>query len=345
MMTDFSRSYSCKWRVYKVNRDTWTEEDTVAGFMSATVYRSGERTLESGSMTVDSGAVMDQGYYRLVLYATQNGTTERHDIATLYLMRGGGNIDHGSEVNDVTAVSVLYPATRRRLELGAYVPKNTNVLAYAHKLLSTACNAPVEYSGDAQLRNDYVFEPNTTFLDAAWSILETAGCCIQITGSGVVRLTKKGKTPTVPLADVPRMLFPGMSYDMEWASVPNRYVAVLGSQYAEAVNDSASSPTSTRNRGFISDPDDGIDMAPKPMAGETLSAYAMRRLKELSIVSREHTYKREYREDVYPYSEIEASADVFGIEGTAVVKEQSIECGRGIVVTEKATIGVNTWER
>ena len=73
------------------------------------------------------------------------------------------------------------------------------------------------------------------------------------------------------------------------------------------------------------------------MNGETLEAYAERRLTEESQgVARVVEYRREYWPGVVPFSLVMGRLPDAGIEGEMRVRAQKLDCGKGIVITESA---------
>ena len=58
-------------------------------------------------------------------------------------------------------------------------------------------------------------------------------------------------------------------------------------------------------------------------------------------MSEKYSYTREYAPDVYAYSIVKASIN--GMMGDLRVTSQSIECGHGITVQEKAEKEVALW--
>jgi hypothetical protein len=121
--------------------------------------------------------------------------------------------------------------------------------------------------------------------------------------------------------------------------VPNRFTALERGEMATAVNETGS-PASRDARGYWHDE---TDDAPKRVNGETLAAYAARRLEELSIVPDERTYTREWWPGVLPGSVVRGSME--GLSGDMRVESQEIECSHGLTVQEAASREVYAWRR
>ena len=332
-MTDFSRSYSSKWRVYKVDRDTWADAGEMHGFLSADISASRGDMLQSGSFSFQSSPYTDfpEGYYRLVMYATQDSLTERHEIATLYCTSSGGTVSKGSDVKVIEGRSVLNNANCCSVEDGTTVTKGSNGVSFVKDLLDSVLDAPVVASGGFTVSEHFTFAIGTSILEAVWTILDSGGWCMQISGDGTVRVVPLPTEPSLTLdADGNGILMPEESYDMDTSSVPNRYMATDGTNVGIARNQSATSPVSITSRGFVVDAEPMIDSSPLLIEGESLDQYCMRKLKELSVVYNARSYEREYAEDVYPYSLVrrEYGSDLVDSR----IESQTLKCGTGIIV-------------
>ena len=150
--------------------------------------------------------------------------------------------------------------------------------------------------------------------------------------------------PMVPSLDIdalgPRMLIPKVSHALDFSDVPNVYVVDDDGLTARAVNDDPNSETSTVRRGYEHD---GYDSAPVPIDGETLAAYARRKLQEASTVEDSRSYEREYHPDLLPYSVVRGVRPTQGLDGTFRITRQSLDMGHGIKVSETAVKEVRTW--
>ena len=328
---DWSKSYTSTWRVFKVNRKTWADGEALKKVDSASVSRTADgRMLESGSLAVSGEFEAD--YYRIVMTARQGGELARVDVATLLFDVKGGNIDFGRTAHDVDGYSVLYPASTTAVTLGEYAPAGVDGVQYAKELLESAINAPVEAEGSFTLNDHVVHELGSSVIDAVWAVLDAGGYIMQIDGRGVVHIRPKPTEPSLRITNASiRMLSNGIDFEADMSEIPNRYIVIDGNNVTIASNDDTNSIVSTVRRGYFVD---AVDTSPTPVNGKTLNEYADDRLKELSIMKDERTYVREYAPDVYLYSLVRASIN--GLEGDLRVMAQSVNCGNGITVQEKA---------
>ena len=217
--------------------------------------------------------------------------------------------------------------------------------AWAAEVLRGSVNAPVSLAEGAGFTLDHhvVLDPGTSALEAAWLVLRAGGHVIRIDGRGRVTVAPRPTEPSLALDRAgARLLHPGVRRDLDLSGVPNRYVAVDGSEVAEAVNDDLASRTSTVSRGWRSDI---VATSPVRVDGETLAAYAARRLEEESTVPDSREYSREFWPGVAPFDVVLGSVASVGLDGRMRVERQSLSCGTGIVVEECASREVSAWRR
>lgn len=337
-MMNWGQSYSATWRVFRVNRDTWADGAQVEGVDSVNVTRTADGSLlESGGLSITGD--LEPDYYRVVMTAEQGGEVERVDVATLLFEVNGGKYDYGTTQQDADGYSVLYPASVTTIIAGEYAPAGVDGAQYAGQLLASAINAPVEVEGGFTLNDNVVHEIGSSVIEAVWSVLDAGNHIIQIDGRGVVHILALPTEPALVLdSSNTSLLANGIGYESDIADVPNRYIVITDNSRTLAVNSDPESSVSTVRRGYCVD---YVDESPTPVNGETMSAYADRRLKELSVMNDARSYSREYAAGVNLYSIVRASID--GLEGDLRVQSQTIKCGRGITVEEKADREVALW--
>lgn len=346
MAIDYSRPYASHWRVFKVDPDTWGDAELVGGVSSVSVTRDADGDapeIDSGSFEVDSGIAFERGYYRVVMTAEQSGEIERTDVVTLLCESEGGTVNRGIDVKDVTGRSVLHPAATTRLLAGEFAPRGGDGAQYAASLLESCIHAPVEVDGSFTLDDNYAFDFGAYALEAVWEILDAGGFCIRLDGAGRVGICPKPTEPSLMLDRAnASLLDPAVSYELDCSEVPNRFTATEGGYTAQAVNDSRESETGYPSRGYWID---GFDDSPKRVNGETLDAYAARRLEEESVVKDIRTYSREWWPGVVPFDIVRGSMANVRLDGDMRVVSQDMTLGNGIWVAEKAAMEVRTWQR
>lgn len=348
MALDWRAGYRSSWRVYRVDGETWADSGMLSGVTEASVERGRETVgdaLESGSMSVDVpvGGSFDPGYYRIVLYAEQGDDYERVELATLWCETTSGTVERAVDSLSVTCSSVLHPAETTAFETGSYAPSGVDGARYVADVLSQCINAPVSVDGSFTLDEAYVFEPGEMVLPAVWKLLDAGKFCLRVTGAGEVVVQPMPTEPTLELNWAhARLLHPGVEHSMDLTEVHNRYIVDSDGQHVVATNDDPNSVTSTVSRGFYSDV---YDSSPVRVNGETLQAYAERKLEEDSTVDDERTYEREWWPDVDPFDVVRGSLSSVLLDGDMRVKSQSLQVGRGVVVTETSAREVVLWHR
>lgn len=335
---DWTRSYTSTWRVFRVNRKTWADAELLRKVDGASVSRTADgNVLESGSLEVSGEFESD--YYRIVMTAEQGGELKRVDVATLFFEVKGGSIDFGFTTHDVDGFSVLHPAETTAVTLGEYAPAGVDGVQYAAELLRSAINAPVETEGSFILNDHVVHELGSSVIDAVWAVLDAGGYIMQIDGRGVVHIRPKPTEPALIINNATiRRLSNNIDFDADMSSIPNRYVVIDDTNVVVAENNDPESIVSTVSRGFYVDV---VDTSPTPVNGKTLKEYAHDRLKELSVMKDERSYEREFAPDAYLYSLVRASID--GLQGDLRITSQSVNCGNGITVNEKAYKEIALW--
>ncbi len=336
---NWGQSYTATWRVFKVNADTWADGAILNNVDSISITRTADgNVMESGNMTVSGD--FEDGYYRIAMTAEQGNEVARVDVGTFLCVSSSGTTDYGFTDREINCRSVLYPAETMAVTTGEYAPAGADGALYAANLLSSAINAPVVVEGSFILNNHLVHELGASVIDAVWVVLEAGGFVIQIDGQGTVHIRPKPTEPSLVINNTSTaVMLNGISYTHDTSELPNRYIVIEDNFITIASNDDPTSPISTVSRGYNVDV---VDTSPTPVNGEPFAAYANNRLRELSIMKEERSYTREYAPNVYPYSIVRATLN--SLDGDYRVVSQSIECGNGIVVTEKVAKEVSLWQ-
>jgi hypothetical protein len=346
-MIDWQESYSLESvRLYRVDVGTWADAEEVGGIETMTVQRSASGTaplIESGSVTIDVplGQTVSEGYYRIVAYAVQSGSTERVEVATLHCAATSGTANGGIAETSVTGRSVLYPASTEKLARGSYAPAGVDGMQYAADLLRGSCAAPVTVDGSFTIDQAVVFDSGSSILTAAWKVLNAGNGCIRISGDGTIHV---GPMPEEPALVIDRystgMLMPTVKSNTDMTKMPNRYTAIQGGVTETVANDDPTSVTSTAWRGYVSDV---VDKSPKRVNGETLRSYCARKLEEASVLKIPYSYAREYWPNVVPYDIIRTNVPSVGLLADMRVSKQKVTLAGGILVEETAESEEQLW--
>lgn len=336
---EWTEGYGASWEVCTVDPSTWSDSGEVSGVMTVSVSRDCTDSvplLETGSMEVDGS--FGESWCRIYMTADQGGV-ERIPMATLLFEQESSTVDHRARRVTASGRSVLQPAADVKMARGSYAPSGCDGAEFAASLLRACTPAPVVVHGSFTLVDDVVFDLGCSNLEAAWLVLNAGNFCIQIDGDGTINVLSMPTEPSLRLDEANAgLLIPGVSDDLSLIDVPNRYYAVDGEHIAVAVNERDDSAVSRQNRGRWVDM---VDSSPVLVDGESLEAYAERRLAEESVVERKFSYTREFYPGVVPYSLVRAVLPDDGIEGDLRVKTQSLECGKGVTVSEDSYMEVS----
>lgn len=336
-MIDYGKGYSCEWRAMRVDPATWASHERMPGLLSASIERDSEsEMLESGSASFDGDAGDGEIWCRLEMLAEQAGEAERSAVATVLLSPGDSTASLGGTTTEYQCRSALSPAADRVLLAGDYAPMGMDGAAYAAGLIAKCTPAPVTVEGSFTLSQHVVFAKGTTHLEAAWTLLDSAGWCVQIAGDGSIAVKPKPSDASLSLDQAnASLLGTEVTLGGAMADVPNRYIAVDGEESAVAVNDAIGDPVSTHERGRYVD---RYDESPQRVDGESLQAYAERKLAEASASVETRTYTREFAPGVMPFDIVSGSLASVGLDCVMRVKTQSLQIGKGLVVTETSEV-------
>jgi len=347
-MIDWQSNYTVDWKIVKINEDTWDDEEDLPGVLTVTISRDCTDSvplLETSSMEVYT-EIMDEfedGWYRVIANVYQDGSYERHALSTQMYQLNNDEVDYGVVKNTLNGQSVLLPALETSIREGSYLPKGANGANWVYVNLISCLKCPVHLVGDGFTLERYVvFDSGDSILSACWSILDAGRWCMQIDGDGHVYIMEKPTTPDLEIEIGDEgLLLPSVKRSAVKIGVPNRYIARDGEFEEIAENDDPSSPVSYTNLGRWVDA--GVDTYPDYLNGESLWAYARRRLEEESTVFRTYDYVREYYPGVYPFSLVRASSMENGFEGDLRVTSQKLELDRAIVVSETSNEEIKLW--
>lgn len=335
-MPIWSDGYEALWSVREVNRRTWADGQAFVGALSVSISRNCDDDvplMESATMELDREWPGGERWLRIYLEARDGGGAERHALATMLFGCEAEDRAHGSTVCSLNGRSALKPCDDARLERGTYAPAGCDGAEFAAKLIAQCTPAPVHIEGSFTVAEHVVFDLGATYLEAAWALLDAGGYCIQLDGRGEVHVMPLPSSPSLVLdRSAAGMLLDGSRRSLDISAVPNRYIAVSDEETAVAVNeDDEGSETSYAARGRWVDV---VDASPLRIGGETLTAYARRRLAEERKKAVKVRYTREFSPGVHPFGIVRGCFPALGIEGDMRVISQDLSCGAGVTVDE-----------
>lgn len=332
---DWASSYIPNWRLMRVEPTTWADCAVIEEFVSGSVDRDkGGNAIESGSFDVDGS--LDAFWGRLEMVADQDGIVEIHPVATLWLEPGSVTVKNHRPLQSMTGYSVLSRASERVFQADTNIFRGTDGAAKAASLIAECTPAPVRAVGSFSIDEHTAITAGTTYLDAAWQLVDAAGWCIQVSGSGEVTVGPVPSEPALVIDGSTAGLLEGeVETETVIDSLPNRYIAVDGERVAVAVDDDPDSPTSTVARGrFV----DHFDNSPQRVDGEGLQAYARRRLAEECEVVGTKSYRRGWHPDVTCFDLVCGYLPQEDLDCDMRVKSQSIGTDSPLSISETCEV-------
>lgn len=347
---DWTESYSVRYRLNRVDPDTWATGDEIGGVYEGKIERNGDDDvpmLESATATVDMlpGESFTPGYYRMDALVRQGGYS-RIELGTFWMMETASQMDYnGLAAHSVTGYSVLRPADLALITAGAYAPMGANGPLWVKNFLSQVVKAPIAVEGDGfTLNKNLVFSAGDTYLSCAWAVLDAGNWIMQIDGMGKITICAKPTEPAIELTKPnSSVLQPKVQKAFDLTGVPNVYVANNpdNDETVTVENDDSDSDTSVPVLGMRSME---YDSSPELVNGETLYQYAIRKLREASTVPLTFSYEREYDADSRPFDIVRGSLQERELDGDYTILTQSITLGKGISVNEKIGTNVKEWK-
>lgn len=345
-MTDWAMPYTCQWRVFEVNTETWADAERVTGFAQLKVNEDlANELLQTGSMALDvpSGEQPRERYLRVALTAESVDSRERVDVCTMLWRGTSGTEDRGRDRLSLVGSSVLYPASRTALPDMYYAPQGANGAEFAADMLRSVLAAPVEVIGSGfTIDSPHHFGTDKKVLAGVRELLGAGNHVIQITGRGTVTIMPRPTVASLAITrENARIIANGIGHKGDPTEIHNRIRVVDGNQQVTVENDDPASLSSHAVRGYW---DDVIERNPTRVNGETLTEYARRRLEELSVLRTTYTYGRRWYPDVHAGSLL--ACGLPQMRGTLRVARQTITCDRsGISLQEESYREDPLWQR
>lgn len=337
---------------YIVDPSTWKDRKRVDNVISSTINRDlSAETLGSASINITES--LGECYIRIYLVTIQNGVREKHPLGTFLVQTPSYGFD--GKIRNVTmdAYTPLLELKENQPPLGYFIPKDTNILNMAYRLVRENTRSPVvETASDDKLYVNFIANSDDTWISFINDLLSNIDYSLYLDDVGRVLFTPNQEINTLqPIWTYDdsnsSILYPDLNIEHDLYGIPNVVEVVYsnGGQfyYARAINDDPSSMVSVRSRGReitrrISDP----ALSSTPDQNE-VQQYAERALRELSSIEYTVSYTHGYC-PVRIGDCVRLNYAKAGLQGVnAKVISQSIKCEPGCPVTEKATFTVDLW--
>ena len=324
-MAEWGRGYTSKICIARIDTRTWTASTDLIPVDSLSINRNCTDDVPLlVSATLTMSGELSTGWYEVVLIAND---TEKVPLGCFLFEVVKRDLDYNSVVVEAKGSSVLRPANSTKIQIGEYAAVGSDGAEVAAQFLKRSVLAPVKVDGGFTVDRNVVFGVGMSCLEAAWLLLDAGGFCMQINGDGEIHIKPKPTEPEIDLTQLNAdLLLPGVQNDYDLSQVKNRYIAIENGMSAIAENRS-NGAASYEARGFW---DDVVDTAPIRVNGESLQAYAERKLEEQAAVTESYSYNREFYPGVMPFSVVSYN------DHTLVVTSQTLTCEVGVTVAETA---------
>ena len=270
---------------------------------------------------------------RVYLDAKQTGSAALVPLFTGYATSPTQDFNGVLETNSLDVYSVLTPVRDVLLPRGWYaaaeIPGGTLI-----KNLLEPTPAPVDIVDNSPaLQEAIIAEDSETNLSMIEKILAAMDWRMRVGGDGTIHIMPKATEATVMYDPLDNdAIEPEIEVTYDWYQCPNCFRAISGDLTAVAKDESSNSIFSIQNRGrevWMEETDADLN------EGETIEAYALRRLREEQSVATQAKYKRRFHPDLSVSDLVQLHYPKQGLEGLYKITSMSMELGYGCSVDEE----------
>ena len=353
-MIDWTSTMQQTYEFYIVDPISWKDTKLIRNVKSCTINRdSTAETLGSASLSMTE--IIGECYVRIYLITIQNGVKEKHPLGTYLVQTPSSSYD--GRIKDITmdAYTPLLELKEKQPPLGFTLEKKTNeaIMTAAHRLAQEYSRAPVvPAKSTTKLTSNFTAGTDDTWLSFISDLAASDKYKLDLDEIGRILFSPiqriEALQPVCTFDDSnSSILYPEINIEHDIYGIPNvvEVTCVSGNAvyYSKAVNDDENSPTSIINRGReITRRVDNPNLAGVTNQSQ-VDEYAKQVLKDLSTIEYTVTYTHGYRPvrigDCVQLNYVRA-----GLRNVkAKVIGQSIKCGPGCLVTEKAGFTKKLW--
>ena len=328
---DWRKGFTALYYASIVDTNTWKSVEKFE-FTDGDIKRTGTKLRESANIDC-LNFTYGEKWIRIYLIAKQGDTSESIPLFTGLSSCPDDDIKGYHIKNKVELYSVLKPCEDVLLPRGYYVARGIDGGTAIRKLLSVT-PAPVEIEGDTPLlANNIIAEDGETNLSMAERVLSAINWRIRIDGDGTIHVEEQARESSLRFDPVENdCVETEIQKTYDWYQCPNVFRAVDDEVSAVARDDNPDSQFSTVSRGreiWMEETSCNLNQ------GETLSQYAIRRLKEEQSVSMTASYDRRFHPEIKVTDIITLDYPAQGLQGNFMVTSQSIELSYGARTSEE----------
>lgn len=341
---DWTKGFTASYYIAEVDPESWRD----IGFMDiigGSVKHEATDLRDSASLTMKKYDGKER-WLRIYLDASQNGASEHVPLFTGLATSPGRDYNGDYETSRVELYSTLKPCSDILLQRGWYAPTGISAGVIIENLLANT-PAPHHINGVIpELSQSIIAEDDETALTMIDKILKAVNSGqgedaviwrMSIDGDGTIEIEEVSNDPVISFnrndADA---IEPEVSVESDWYSLPNVFRAVSDDLVAVARDERVDSPLSIENRGReIWSQEDNIDLN----ENESITDYAVRRLKELQEVAEKVSYKRRFNPEIKVGDRVFLNYPELKLSDNYIVSTQEINLGNGAETTEEVNNG------
>lgn len=329
---EWDKGYSASYYMMEVDPNTWADIDRIE-ITGGSVNRSLDGLLQSATIDCTDYPQDKERYVRVYLDALQSGSGAHEAIFTGLAVSPDRDIRGSWSENTVQCYSVLKAADDVILARGYYAPAGVNCERVFKELLAPV-PAPVEFLVDVpSLSYSLVAESGETNLTMVRKILTAIGWNMRIFGDGRIRFEPYGTEPVVTFGPLEYDIIENsISVEYDWFRCPNVFMVSSNGITAIARDTDPNSPLSIQNREReVWAYENGVAL----QEGESITAYAYRRLAEEQQTVVTARYDRRFVPNVFPGDFITLHYPEQGLDDDYMVTSQTITLGHSAKTSEE----------
>ncbi len=337
---DWRKGYTAKYYLSFVDINTWRDTDLL-DITGGTIKHELSGLRDSADINCVNYRRDREELIRVWLDTDQDGlTADSHTpLFTGYAVSPGRQIHGYHETETLQCYSVLLPASDIYLPRGWYAPISMSAITLIKQLLLPTRAEVVQHELKKKNQNDgtisrtVIAESGETNLSMIEKLLDIMNWRMWLDGMGRVHIAEYETDPKEYFDSISNdIIEPELSITRDWFDCPNVIRVIMDGQSAEAYDWDSDTPMSINNRGRqVWTEEENVDLN----VGETLEAYANRRLKELQRVSETISYQRRYCPDLYPTDVVFLSYPAQDLKGNYMISSQSITLGFNATTSEE----------
>lgn len=322
---DWNRGMEATYYCSIVDKDTWRDIDRFE-ITGGQISRTTGELLESANISCKDYDYSER-WIRVWMNARQNGDTEHIAMFTGIATSPEAQMHGIVKTSNLECYSVLKPLQDVLLPRGWYAPMGSGKAVVQELLSVTPAPSKID-EHIPTLNQNIVAEDGETNLSMLNKIMKAINWRIVISGDGTINIKPLDTTPVIEFSRDYDAVETDLRMKDDWYDCPNVFRAISGDESEVVIDDTSSLSVKARGREIWAE-----ETSAQLNSGETLYEYALRRLKERQSTAVSVSYNRRYHPDIYVTDCV--SLNYPQVQGTFVVKSQTIEIGGGSTTTEE----------